>query len=242
MLQISTEATQELALEELLAKVHSKWSDVEFVVMPYKEVKDTFILGGIEEVQVRRLGWIYRSEQPSPLTAILLRPHPLSVTHPQVALEDSMVTMSTILASRFVGGIRAEVEKVEKQLNLFAEVLDEWINVQKTWWGVQGGGREVDGGRGVRWRGLGSISYRRLLNSLQFCPVLSPCRMYLEPIFSAPDIQRQLPVEAKQFFHTDKQYKEVMRRAKDRPNALLAGTAPGLLEVRGGRGDRVRWR
>ena len=59
--------------------------------------------------------------------------------------------------------------------------------------------------------------------------------MYLEPIFSAPDIQRQLPVEAKQFFHTDKQYKEVMRRAKDRPNALLAGTAPGLLEVRGGR-------
>ena len=64
MLQISTEATQELALEELLAKVHSKWSDVEFVVMPYKEVKDTFILGGIEEVQVRRLGRIYRSDQP----------------------------------------------------------------------------------------------------------------------------------------------------------------------------------
>ena len=51
--QVSTEATQELALEELLAKVHSKWGDVEFVVMPYKEVKDTFILGGIEEVQVR---------------------------------------------------------------------------------------------------------------------------------------------------------------------------------------------
>ena len=52
--QVSTEATQELALEELLAKVHNKWGDVEFVVMPYKEVKDTFILGGIEEVQVRQ--------------------------------------------------------------------------------------------------------------------------------------------------------------------------------------------
>jgi dynein heavy chain len=154
--QISTEATQELALEELLAKVHSKWSDVEFGVLPYKEVKDTFILGGIEEVQV--------------------------------ALEDSMVTMSTILASRFVAGIRGEVEKVERQLNLFAETLDEWINVQKTW-------------------------------------------MYLEPIFSAPDIQRQLPVEAKAFFVTDKQFKEVMRRTKDRPNALLAGTVPGLHEV-----------
>ena len=99
-----------------------------------------------------------------------------------------MVTMSTILASRFVGGIRSEVEKVERQLNLFAESLDEWINVQKTW-------------------------------------------MYLEPIFSAPDIQRQLPVEAKMFFTCDKQYKEIMRRTKDRPNALLAGTVPGMLEV-----------
>ena len=42
-----------------------------------------------------------------------------------------MVTMSTVLASRFVAGIRSEVEKVEKQLNLFAETLDEWIGVQK---------------------------------------------------------------------------------------------------------------
>lgn len=44
-----------------------------------------------------------------------------------------MVTMSTIMASRFVAGIRAEVEKVEKQLHLFAETLDEWIAVQKAW-------------------------------------------------------------------------------------------------------------
>ncbi len=44
-----------------------------------------------------------------------------------------MVTMSTILASRFVGGIRGEVEKVEKQLNLFSETLDEWTSVQKAW-------------------------------------------------------------------------------------------------------------
>ena len=75
--QVSTEATQELALEELLAKVQSKWTDVEFGVLPYKEIKDVYILAGIEEVQV--------------------------------ALEDSMVTMSTIMASRFVAGIRSEV-------------------------------------------------------------------------------------------------------------------------------------
>lgn len=40
-----------------------------------------------------------------------------------------MVTMTTILSSRFVGGIRPEVEKVERQLTLFAETLDEWVQV-----------------------------------------------------------------------------------------------------------------
>lgn len=96
-----------------------------------------------------------------------------------------MVTMSTILSSRFVAGIRSEVEKVEKQLTTFADTLDEWVAVQKAW-------------------------------------------MYLEPIFSAVDIQRQLPVEAKAFFNVDKQLRETMRRTKDRPNALLAGTQPGV--------------
>ncbi|GFR44385.1 hypothetical protein Agub_g5605 [Astrephomene gubernaculifera] len=153
---ISTEATQEMALEELLAKVSNKWVDLEFNVIPYKESKDVFILGGIEDIQI--------------------------------ALEDSMVTMSTILASRFVAGIRPEVEKVERQLTLFADTLDEWVAVQKAW-------------------------------------------MYLEPIFSAVDIQRQLPVEAKAFFAVDKQLREIMRRTKDRPNALIAGTHPGVLET-----------
>lgn len=124
IVQVSTEATQEAALEEMLHKVQGKWTATEFTVLNYKESKDVFILGGIEEVQV--------------------------------VLEDSMVTMSTILSSRFVGGIRAEVEKVERNMALFSETLEEWLNVQKNW-------------------------------------------MYLESIFSAPDIQRQLPQEAKMF-------------------------------------------
>jgi dynein heavy chain len=48
----------------------------------------------------------------------------------QVALEDSLVTMSTILASRFVAGIRSEVERVEKQLNVFSDTLDQWVQVR----------------------------------------------------------------------------------------------------------------
>jgi dynein heavy chain len=56
------------------------------------------------------------------------------------------------------------VEKLEKQLRLFQEVLDEWLECQKNW-------------------------------------------MYLESIFSAPDIQRQLPNESKAFILVDKQFK-----------------------------------
>jgi hypothetical protein len=40
------------------------------------------------------------------------------------------VTMSTILASRFVTGIRSEVERVEKQLNVFSDTLDQWVQVR----------------------------------------------------------------------------------------------------------------
>lgn len=38
--------------------------------------------------------------------------------------------MSTILASRFVAGIRSEVEKVERQLNNFSDTLDQWVQVR----------------------------------------------------------------------------------------------------------------
>eukprot|EP00976_Prorocentrum_cordatum_P078346 1183069-Prorocentrum_minimum.AAC.6 len=80
------------------------------------------------------------------------------------ALEDSMVTMATITSSRFVAGIRSEVEKLEGQLRLFGEVLDQWLECQKNW-------------------------------------------MYLESIFSAPDIQRQLPHESKAFYTVDKAFR-----------------------------------
>eukprot|EP00063_Salmo_salar_P092130 XP_014066965.1 PREDICTED: dynein heavy chain 14, axonemal isoform X3 [Salmo salar] len=55
--------------------------------------------------------------------------------------------------------------------------------------------------------------------------------LYLEPIFSAGGIQRQLPAEAKVFLQVDQSWKEIMRRTNDRPNALRAATAPGVLEM-----------
>lgn len=64
----SVEATQEAALEEMVARVSGKWADIEFTCMPYKDSKDMVILSAIDEVTA--------------------------------ALEDSMVTMSTIVSSR----------------------------------------------------------------------------------------------------------------------------------------------
>lgn len=64
------EASQEAALEDLLDRISSKWNSIDLTVVPFKDVKDTFILGSVEDVTA--------------------------------ALEDSMVTMSTILASRQV--------------------------------------------------------------------------------------------------------------------------------------------
>ncbi|KAI5628238.1 dynein heavy chain 6, axonemal isoform X2 [Silurus asotus] len=55
--------------------------------------------------------------------------------------------------------------------------------------------------------------------------------LYLESIFSAPDIQRQLPAEAKMFLQVDKSWKDIMRKVNTFPNALRSATQPGLLET-----------
>ncbi|XP_017317258.1 dynein axonemal heavy chain 6 isoform X2 [Ictalurus punctatus] len=55
--------------------------------------------------------------------------------------------------------------------------------------------------------------------------------LYLESIFNAPDIQRQLPAEAKMFLQVDKSWKDIMRKVNTFPNALRAATQPELLEI-----------
>ena len=54
--------------------------------------------------------------------------------------------------------------------------------------------------------------------------------MYLENIFNAEDIQKQLPAEAKQFQLVDKFWKDIMLRTKKHPLVTEACSSPVLLE------------
>ncbi|KAJ3192063.1 Dynein heavy chain 6, axonemal [Irineochytrium annulatum] len=152
---VSSQASSEAALEEMLGKVVKIWTEAEFAVINYRDSKDVFILGSVEDIQT--------------------------------LMEDSQVTIATIKGSRFLGPIKNEVDKWDKQLTLFAETLDAWLICQRNW-------------------------------------------LYLESIFSAPDIQRQLPDEARMFSQVDRSWKDAMRRVSRNPNAMKSGTMPGLLE------------
>ena len=94
-------------------------------------------------------------------------------------LDDCLVTINTVLGSRYVGGIRNFVDSWRSKLMHFSETLDEWLTCQRNW-------------------------------------------MYLETIFSSPDIVRQLPVSAKTFQAVDKSWKSIMKATFDEPNALKA--------------------
>ncbi|KAL4237693.1 Dynein heavy chain 14 [Mactra antiquata] len=55
--------------------------------------------------------------------------------------------------------------------------------------------------------------------------------LYLEQIFSTPDIQKQLKPEYTMFSQVDKSWKDIMRQVQDRPNAMKCATQTGMLET-----------
>ena len=154
--QVSTKAVQEQALMKLFErKVTSVWEDLDLPVLPYKDSKDIFILGSVEDITA--------------------------------ALDESLVTINTILGSKYAADIREEVEQWQRKLIQLSDTLDEWLNCQKQW-------------------------------------------MYLETIFAADDIKRQLAEESKRFSSVDKSWKSIMRKTNSNPKAIVAGTQKGLKE------------
>lgn len=143
--EISGTASAELGLENILKKVEYFWKEFELSVIPHRDAKDVFILGGMEELQV--------------------------------ALDESYININTLAASRYVAPIKSRVDEWQRNLDMFTSTLEEWAACQSSW-------------------------------------------IYLEAIFSAPDIQRQLPVEARMFLVVDKAWKDTMRRAYKAPLAL----------------------
>ncbi|CAD5112359.1 DgyrCDS1592 [Dimorphilus gyrociliatus] len=154
--EISGQASSEAGLEGLLKKVEDSWKATEFVVLPYKDQKEVYILGGTDDIQV--------------------------------LLDESNINIQTISSSRHVGPIKPKVDEWIKQLDLFGKTLEDWLNCQRQW-------------------------------------------LYLESIFSAPDIARQLPAEAKMFNQVDKSYKDIMRKVHKVPLAMRITAVPGMLET-----------
>ncbi|XP_077196785.1 dynein axonemal heavy chain 14 isoform X2 [Paroedura picta] len=55
--------------------------------------------------------------------------------------------------------------------------------------------------------------------------------IYLEPIFHAAEMKRQLPAEANIFSQVDNKWREIMKRTEENPNALRATTTVGVFET-----------
>jgi hypothetical protein len=53
VLAASADASQEAALQDMLDRVVARWGGIEFAVIPYKDSKDVFILGAIDDIQAR---------------------------------------------------------------------------------------------------------------------------------------------------------------------------------------------
>ena len=75
---ISSTATNERNLEIMLEKLVKVWRKLEFNVIPYKDKKNVYILGSVDDITT--------------------------------ALDDSLVTISTLLGSRYIGPIKPQVE------------------------------------------------------------------------------------------------------------------------------------
>lgn len=118
----------------------------------------------------------------------------------QAALDESNINIQTIAASKHVGPIKPRLDDWVKQLQLFSDTLVRLIFKCNP-----------DPNRNKPPFDTPFIYFYVWQEAWQYC---QQQWMYLEAIFSAPDIQRQLPLEAKLFVLVDKSWKDIMRRTR----------------------------
>lgn len=129
----------------------------------------------------------------------------------QAVLDDSTVNMNTIAASKYVGTIKHKVDEWLEHLDQFGKTLGETTETVLT-----------------------EMYFIYTLVMCLLSELWIECQttwIYLEAIFASPDIQRQLPQEAKMFFQVDKSFKDLVRTAKKVSLALpvMSSTANYLL-------------
>ena len=73
--KVSYDATQEAALLEMLQKVSEQWAATEFVVRPYNDLKDAYVLGSLDEI------YATLEETQLVVQGVLASPHVAAIRH-----------------------------------------------------------------------------------------------------------------------------------------------------------------
>ena len=102
-MEICVEAKEEAKNEENLQKIHSAWQVANFEIVKYKK--------GTEDKG-------YAMKAPEEIRQLL---------------EDNILILQSLSASKYVRSIKARVAQWEKDLNIINDVIDTWMLVQRKW-------------------------------------------------------------------------------------------------------------
>ncbi|KAL4086285.1 hypothetical protein PRIC1_014412 [Phytophthora ramorum] len=105
----------------------------------------------------------------------------------QALLDEQITTTQAMQFSAFKKPFEERINRWERTLSTVSDVLDEWIQVQRSW-------------------------------------------LYLQPIFDSPDINKQLPTEGKRFATVDKNWRQTLAAAKQKPSAIIFCNNDKLLD------------
>ncbi|KAK1121659.1 hypothetical protein K0M31_009971 [Melipona bicolor] len=151
---ISEAATKEGNLERALVRMHLDWTEIAFVVNPYRDT-GTYVIASIDDIQL--------------------------------LLDDHLIKAQTMKNSLYIKPFEKETLDWESKLLLLQSIIDYWLQVQAIW-------------------------------------------MYLEPIFSSPDIQQQMPEEGRRFSAVDKIWREIMLSVAADPRVMSVVEIDKMLE------------